>query len=78
MEVCKLQICLSQSELELHFLDYMLPFISVLWGSTDSVRCDFTFNGNITWSYRIASDYFTFASSETLLTDFGDLLPVKE
>jgi len=78
MDVSKLQIRLSQSELELNFLDCVLSFISVVWGSTDSVRCDFTCNGIITWRYRIASDHFTIASSEKLLTDSGDLLPVKE
>jgi hypothetical protein len=78
MDVSKLQISFSQTELGLNFLDCVLSFISVVWGSTGSVRCDFTSNGNITWRYRIASDHFTIASSETLLTDFGDLLPVKE
>lgn len=78
MEACKLQICLSRSELEISFLDCVLPFISVVWGGTDSVKCDCTFNGNIKWKCRIASDHFNIAPSETLLTDFGDLLPVKE
>jgi len=78
MEFCKLQIHLAQSELELNFLNCVLPFISVVCGSTDSVRCDFTFNTNIMWRYRIASHHFTIASSETLLTGFGDLLAVKE
>jgi len=76
MEGCKLQILLSQSELELSFLNCVLPFISVVWGSTDSVRCDCTSVGISRRS--ISNDHFTIAPSETLLTEVGDLLPVKE
>ena len=42
----------------------LLPFISFAWGSSDSMRWDPIFNGNVTWWYPSPSCHFTSVSKE--------------